>query len=141
MRTWLAVCAAILSLAGSINTAEARARIRMPFGRTVAPQRPLMPAPTAASLVQTRSVSWVGYQPAIVITPGQAAVAAAAAVAPIAAASNVASNAEPKLQRVTAAPAPPALRIQEVRAVAPPCEVGKRIGGIDREDAGFCLIN
>lgn len=142
MRTWLAVGAAVLSLVGSIEAAEARARIRLPFGRTVAPQRPLMPAPTAASPVQTGSVSRVGYRPAIVITPGQAAVAAAATAAPITAASDVAANAEPtpKLQRVTAPPAPLSPRIQDARAVAPPCEAGKRVGGIDREDAGFCLI-
>lgn len=143
MRTWLAVGAAVLSLAGSINAAEARARIRMPFGRTVAPQRPLMPAPVAASPVQTGSVSRVGYRPAIVITPGRAAVAAAATAAPIAAASDVAAGAEPtpKLHQVTAPPALPSRRIQEVRAIAPPCETGKRLGGIDREDARFCLIN
>jgi hypothetical protein len=143
MRTWLAVGAGVLSLVGSIDAAEARARIRLPLGRTVALQRPSMPAPTTALPVQTGSVSRVGYRPAIVITPGQAAVAAAATAAPIAAASDVAANAEPtpKLQRVTAPPAPPSPRIQEVRAVAPPCGAGKRVGGIDREDAGFCLIN
>lgn len=143
MRTWLAVGVAVLSLVGSIDAAEARARIRLPFGRTVAPQRPSMLPPTAALQVQAGSVSRIGYRPAIVITPGQAAVAAAATAAPIAAASDVAANAEPtpKLQRVTVPPTPPSPRIQEVRAVAPPCEAGKRVGGIDREDAGFCLIN
>jgi len=143
MRTWLAVGAVVLALVGSIDDAEARARIRLPFGRTVALQRPLMPAATAASPVQTGTVSRVGYRPAIVVTPGQAAVAAAATAAPIAATSDVAAGAEPtqKLQRVAASPAPPSLRIQEVRAVAPPCEAGKRVGGIDREDTGFCLIN
>lgn len=143
MRTWLAVGAAVLSLAGSINAAEARTRIRMPFGRTVTPQRPLMPVPLATSPVQTGSVSRVDYRPAIIITPGQAAVAAAATAAPIAAASGVAAGAEPtsKLQQVTAPPALPSRRIQEVRAIAPPCETSKRVGGIEREDAGFCLVN
>lgn len=143
MRTWLAVGAAVLALAGSIDAAEARARIRLPFGRMVAPQRPLMPAPTATSPAQASSVGRVGYRPAVVITPDQAAVAAAATAAPIAAASDVSASAEPspKLRRDTVPPAPPSLRIQEVRAVAPSCEAGKRVGGIDREDAGFCLIN
>src|SRR4051795_7014760 len=95
MRTWLAVGAAVLALAGSIDAAEARARIRLPIGRAVAPQRPLMPASTAASPAQTGSVGRVGYRPAIVVTPDQAAVAAAATAAPIAAASDVSASAEP----------------------------------------------
>ena len=142
MRTWVAVGVACLTLVGSINVAEARARMRLSFGRTVAPQRPVMPAPAAAA-AQTGSAGRIDYRPAITITPGQAAVAAAATTVPLATSGDAIAGAgltariEPSA--VTSEPASP--RIREVRAVAPPCEAGKRVGGVEREDAGFCLIN
>ena len=142
MRTWVAVGVAFLAVVGSINVAEARARIRLSFGHTVAPQPPVMLAPAAAT-AQAGSAGRIGYRPAIFITPGQAAVAAAATKVPLATSGDATAGANPTVRIEPAAviPAPASPRIREVRAVAPPCEAGKRVGGVEHEDAGFCLIN
>jgi hypothetical protein len=142
MRTWVAVGAAFLAFVGSSDVTEARARIRLPFGRTVTPKWSAMPAPAAAA-AQTGSVGRVGYQPAIFFTPGQTAVGAAATTVPLATSANAAAGADliARTGPSVMAPSPTTPRVHQVRAVAPPCESGKRVGGIDREDAGFCLIN
>ena len=142
MRTWVAVGVACLALVGNINVAEARARMRLSFGRTVAPQRPVMPAPTAAA-AQTGAAGRIGYRPAIAITPGQAAVAAAASTVPLATSGDATAGADltARIEPSAVTPAPASPRIREVRAVAPPCEAGRRVGGVEHEDSGFCLIN
>jgi hypothetical protein len=142
MRTVVAVGVASLALVGSINGAEARARIRLSFGRTVALQRPIMPAP-AAAVAQTGSVGRISYRPAVTISPSQAAVAATATAMPLAISGDTTADVEPRAKIVpsvtTPSPVPP--RVREVRTVAQPCEAGRRVGGVEHEDAGFCLIN
>lgn len=142
MRTSMAVGLAFLAMMGSVTMAEARARLRLSFGRTVATQRPVMPAP-ATAVVQRSSAGRIGDRPAITITPGHASIAAAASTIPLVTSGDATADTDLRARiepsAVTLAPASP--RIREVRAIAPPCESGKRVGGVEHEDAGFCLIN
>lgn len=142
MRTWVTAGVAFLTLIGSINVAEARGRMRLSFGRTAAPIRPVAPAPAVAA-AQPGSAGRIGYQPAITVTPGQATVAAAATTVPLAISGEAPAGADQTARIVPSAaiPAPTPPRVREVRAVAPPCEAGRRVGGVEHEDAGFCLVN
>jgi hypothetical protein len=142
MRAWLALGAAVLTLAGGLDAAQARARVRVSTGRTVEPHRPAIPVPAAAAAPIGAPVR-VGDPPAVAVTPVRAAPAGTAVAVPavVAAEANAAAEAAPTPQRVNAPPVPATPRIREVRAMAPPCEAGRRVGGITREEAGFCLIN
>ena len=144
MRTAVAVGVAFLALMGGINVAEARARLRLSLGRMTAPQRLVTPAPTPAAASAPAGFSGrIGYRPAIAITSGQVAVAAAAPTVPLTTSGDSTAGADRPATMapsvVTPAPTPP--HIREVRAIAPPCESGKRVGGVEREDDGFCLVN
>ena len=137
MRTWLVIGAAALALAGGIQGAEARGRGfgRVFSGRAPTPYRPVA-APAAARPEMPRSSRLV-YQPALSITPARAAGAAAV---PVAAAAGLRLSDEPG----STAPRPvldPPPRVQEARAVAPPCAPERRIGGLKDPGAGFCLVN
>lgn len=146
MRTVAAVGVAFLALMGCINVAEARARLRLSLGRMTAPQRLVTPAPTPAPAAASAPAGFsgrIGYRPAIAITSGQVAVAAAAPTVPLATSGDSTAGADRPATMapsvVTPASTPP--HIREVRAIAPPCESGKRVGGVEREDDGFCLVN
>jgi hypothetical protein len=142
MRMWVPVGVAILTLVGSIDVAEARARMRLSLGRTLTLQRPIIPTPAPAA-TQAGSSGRIGYQPALTITPGQATVAAAATAVPLAISGDATAGAGLTARIVPSAvpPVPTSPSIREVRAVTPPCEARKRVGGVERGDAGFCLIN
>ncbi|MEE7462173.1 hypothetical protein MFUR16E_13175 [Methylobacterium fujisawaense] len=140
MRAWLVAGVAFSTLVGSIDTVEARGRGRLFFGRSSTAQRPASPPSVAAT--DTAPSGRAGYRPIIAIAP--APIAAAVPAAAAAAVANTPAEArEPELrpQPTLLRPPPETPRVQAVRAVAPSCETGRRVGGVDRAEAGFCLIN